>query len=46
MSYLLQNEYIKMIYLTAPAGITIETTYCNATMESTTSEAAPYPYRF
>ncbi len=35
-----------MIYLTAPTGITIESTYCNATLESTTSEAKPYPYRF
>lgn len=46
ISYLLQNDKIQMIYLTAPSGITIASSYCNATLESTTAEAAPYPYRF
>lgn len=46
MTYLLQNDKINMIYLTAPGEITIATSYCNATMESTAAEAKPYPYRF
>lgn len=46
MTYLLQNDKIRMIYLTAPGEITIATSYCNATMESTAAEAKPYPYRF
>lgn len=32
MTYLLQNNKINMIYITAPSEITIVTSYCNATM--------------
>ena len=35
-----------MLYLSAPNEITFQTSYCNVTMESTTAEATPYPYRF
>ncbi len=35
-----------MIHLAAPTGISIIGTYCNATLESTSIETAPYPFRF
>ncbi len=35
MSYLLQNDRIKQVLLSAPSGISLNTKYCNATLEST-----------
>jgi len=35
-----------MIYLSSPPEITIDTSYCNATMQTYAGEAKPYPYRF
>lgn len=46
ITHLLQNDNIQMIRLDAPSGINIDTTYCNATMETFTNEALPYPYRY
>ncbi|CAM5999585.1 unnamed protein product [Sphagnum balticum] len=46
ISYALQNAQIQQIYITSPYGITINTGYCNATMETFVGEALPYPYRF
>jgi hypothetical protein len=46
ISYILQNKNIQMIHLAAPTGISIIGTYCNATLESTSIETAPYPFRF
>jgi len=34
ISYLLQNQNVKQIMLTAPTGITLKSKYCNATLES------------
>ena len=46
MSYLLQNKNVQQILLNAPSGIVLNKVYCNATLESTTAEAKPYPFRF
>ena len=46
ISHLMQNKDIEMIYVWANWEITFVTSYCNATLESTTEEATPYPYRF
>lgn len=46
ITHMLQNKHVEMLYLTAPSEITFQTSYCNATLESTTAEATPYPYRF
>lgn len=46
MDYLLQNDRILMVVLSAPGEITLVNNYCNATLESTTAEAKPYPIRF
>lgn len=46
ISHLMQNQLIKMIYVTVNWQIEFVNTYCNATLESTTAEALPYPYRF
>ena len=35
-----------MIYVTANWEIAFVNSYCNATLESSTAEATPYPYRF
>ena len=35
-----------MIYVTGGSDVTFATSYCNATLESTTAQATPYPYRF
>lgn len=37
ISYLLQNSKIQQILLSAPGGITLNSKYCNATLESTTA---------
>ena len=42
----MQNRYVQMIYLSAPSEITIDGTYCNATLQTYPGEAKPYPYRF
>jgi hypothetical protein len=46
ISYLLQNNKVQQILLTAPGGITLNSKYCNATLESDATEAKPYPFRF
>jgi len=43
---ILQNNKIQQIYITAPGEITLDTKYCNATMQTYPGEAIPYPYRF
>jgi hypothetical protein len=43
---MMQNEYVQQIYIDSPSWIYLSTSYCNATLESTTGEADPYPYRF
>ncbi len=34
MSYLLQNDKVQQILVTAPSTITLNSKYCNATLES------------
>lgn len=47
ISYMLQNAYVNSIWLTPPGGqIYLINTYCNATLESLSTEQTPYPYRF
>jgi hypothetical protein len=47
IKYIFQNSNVNSIWLTVPSGqITLITTYCNATLSSSASEAKPYPYRF
>jgi hypothetical protein len=46
ITHLLQNTNIRMIYITGPSEVTFSSSYCNATLESTTAEATPYPYRY
>ena len=46
ITHLMQNKHIQMIYVWADWEITFKNSYCNATLESTTEEATPYPYRF
>lgn len=46
ISYLLQNNKVQQILLTAPSGVTLNTKYCNATLQSDATEAKPYPFRF
>jgi len=45
ISKLLQNLNIQHIRLNAPGGITLSTQYCNATVQSSSAEAKPYPFR-
>ena len=42
---MLQNKNIQMIYITTGGEIVLDTSYCNATMVTSTAEARPYPYR-
>ena len=46
ITHLMQNKHIEAIYITAGSEVTFLTSYCNATLESDSSEATPYPYRF
>jgi hypothetical protein len=46
ISYIMQNANTQQIYIQAAASITIQSTYCNATLATNTSFAKPYPYRF
>lgn len=46
LSKFFQNGFVKQIRLNAPTEITLDTQYCNATFQSSASEAKPYPYRF
>lgn len=46
LSKFFQNAYVKQIRLIAPGEITLDTQYCNATFQSSASEAKPYPFRF
>ena len=46
ISHLMQNQHIQMIYFYANWEIAFTNSYCNATLESSTAEATPYPYRF
>lgn len=43
---MMQNKEINMIYIATGSEINLVTTYCNATLESDSSEADPYPMRF
>ena len=45
ITHLLQNEHIQRIRIDAPGEVTLDTEYCNITMESVGMEAAPYPIR-
>jgi hypothetical protein len=42
---LLQNQFIQQIRISPPGEISIDTTYCNATVQTFPGEALPYPYR-
>ena len=42
----MQNEHINMIYIEGGSDVDFVNTYCNATLESDSTEAKPYPYRF
>lgn len=46
LTHLIQNKYVQMIYISAPSDITLDSTYCNATMKTNPGEAIPYPFRF
>lgn len=47
IKYIYQNSKVSSIWLVVDTSqITLITTYCNATLTSTASEAKPYPYRF
>jgi hypothetical protein len=46
LTNMIQNAKVKQIRITAPGEITIDTQYCNATMQTFAGEAIPYPYRF
>ena len=46
ITHILQNSNIQMIHIITGGEITLDTTYCNATMETYPGEALPYPYRF
>lgn len=43
---MLQNSNVKQIYIRAPSEITLDTQYCNASLQTYVGEAIPYPYRF
>ena len=46
LTNMIQNSNVKQIVIYAPSEITIDTQYCNATMQTFPGEAKPYPYRF
>ena len=37
VTHMMQNEHIQMLYVSAPSEISFQTSYCNATLESTTA---------